>query len=87
MTKPTTRYASTTKVRNEAAAEIERMDDDLEQDGRKLYAIYPPIGLRREDGWRVSFIDGFGEVYDFDAETLNEAYLLALAWPDTPPPF
>ena len=85
MSKPP--YTSTTAGRQAAAAEIERIMSDLEQDGRKLYAIYPPIGLRRKDGWRVSFVDKRGEVYDFDAETLTEAYLLALAWPGTPPPF
>lgn len=73
-------YASTTKGRNEAEAEIERMIADIAMMGRELYAIYAPPDL----SWIIETISVDGNISEHTGATLDEAYLKALAWPATP---
>ena len=83
MSKPTP-YASTTKARTEAAAEIETMGEDIETTGRHLYSIHP----RRLGGrWEVVTITADGAPLHHDGATLDAAYLASMQWPATPPPF
>jgi hypothetical protein len=83
MSKPP-RYASTTKGREAAAAEIERMVRDIATTGRYVFAIHP----RRMGGLlEIVVITAEGELISHTAPTLNEAYLAAMHWPATPPPF
>ena len=84
MTKPANPYASTTAGRAAAAAEIERMAADLKQHDRALFAIYQADNT---GGWRLEFSDIQGFIYAVDGDTLDAAYLAAMHWPGTPPPF
>lgn len=86
MSEPT-KYASTTKARNEAAAEIERMAADIATTGRVFNGMFPPFIGSDNEGWRIETIDEDGYTWEHDAPTLDAAYLAAMHWPSTPPPF
>lgn len=76
-------YASTTAGRQAAAAEIERMVNDIATMGRELYAIYTPPDL----SWIIETISTDGNISEHTGATLDAAYLAAMNWPDTPPLF
>ena len=82
MSKPP--YASTTAGRQAAAAEIERMVMDINATTERwLHAIHPRLGGR----WEVVTITADGAPLHHDGATLDAAYLAAMQWPATPPPF
>jgi hypothetical protein len=83
MSKPT-RYASTTKGREAAAAEIERMDDDIRRRGAWVMGIYRLSNTRR---WAIVTIEPDGDSEEHTGPTLNDAYLAAMHYPAPPPPF
>ena len=80
-------YASTTAGRNEAAAEIERMAADIATTGRVFNGLFPPFPGSDNEDWRIETIDDDGYTWEHDGPTLDAAYLVAMHWPATPPPF
>ena len=80
MCNPPPRYASTTEGRNEAAAEIERMARDISEVQGAVVTIRHYTYANRWEIVTAGLIEHTGD-------TLDAAYLAAMHWPDTPPPF
>jgi hypothetical protein len=69
--------------RRNAAQAIEDMAADLQARGLALYAVHPSF----DDNWMMETVDGNGDIQSFIEATLDECYLAAMNYPDTPPPF
>ena len=73
--------------RRKAAQAIEDMAADLQARGLALNAICPPVCPPVEDMWILEAVDEEGNALTFTEATLDECYLAAMNYPDTPPPF
>lgn len=61
------------------------MAEEIANHGRRLAAIYRP----ETNGapWVIWTHGGHGDLHQHMGKTLEDAYLAALYWPETPPPF
>ena len=71
--------------RRKAAQAIEDMAADLQARGLALFGIYPPT--LTDNAWLLVVVDADGESQRFEAAILDDCYLAAMHYPDTPPPF
>ena len=78
------KYVSRLPDRRKAQDAIVAMSADIEQHGRALYAIFPPL---LDGNWTVMTVDSNGAMHRHEGATLDAAYLAALWWPDEVVPF
>ena len=71
--------------RRKAAQAIEDMAADLQARGLTLCSVFPPLFPETE--WQVTFVQGDGNMIPVAGATLDDCYLAAMNYPDTPPPF
>jgi hypothetical protein len=79
------KLASTKATRDKTAFSIEAMAADIETTGRHLLTIFPPD--LHDSTWRFETVDEYGNVWQHDGASLDDAYNVAMCWPDEPAPF